>query len=284
MRTARSEHRGEARGRAGAPPEVVWEKTSVLGRACTYGVAREGDCPQAILLLHGWALGRRAYRGAVQSLAALGRTVYAPCLPGFGGTAAFHGNASFARYGGWLAEFLEVVGAPEPVVAVGHSFGGAVAIKLAHDHPGRVARLVLVSSVGAPAWVSSNGRARSMAERPLWDWGYSLPADLVPAAVRVVPQMTADLLGNLLRDPRSVWSSATLARAADLRPELAELRRRGLPVLALSGDDDRVVTRSSFDQLCAVLGTEGVIVDGAHSWMLVRPEELAARVAGVIAG
>ena len=52
----------------------------------------------------------------------------------------------------WLDDFLRAVGVEEKVVVVGHSFGGGVAMRFAHDYPERVRSLVLVNSIGGSAW------------------------------------------------------------------------------------------------------------------------------------
>ncbi len=54
-----------------------------------YGVAGEGP---PVLFLHGWALNHRSYRHALRRLARSGVTVYAPSMPGFGGTAELPGR------------------------------------------------------------------------------------------------------------------------------------------------------------------------------------------------
>ena len=156
---------------------------------------------------------------------------------------------------------------------VGHSFGGGVAIKLAHDMPSRVRSLVLVNSIGGSAWRS--GRTlRSISERPLWDWGLHFPSDVWPVrqATRVVPVMVEDLLPNLVRNPRAIVRVANLARRADLRAELERLRDRGLPITILWGTRDGIIPRESFEALCVASGVEGTVVEGSHSWLLADPE------------
>ena len=102
-----------------------------------------------VLFLHGWGLGHRAYRRALRRLTARGCRVYAPAMPGFGGTADLPPRErSVAGYADWVADFLAEVGVDEPAFVLGHSFGGGVAIRLAHDHPELVRYLVLLNSVG----------------------------------------------------------------------------------------------------------------------------------------
>jgi pimeloyl-ACP methyl ester carboxylesterase len=260
-----------------------WKRTTVDGRTALYGVAGEG---LPVLFLHGWALGQHSYKRALKRLVQLGCRVYAPALPGFGGTPELpRRQFSFAGYAEWVDGFLEAVGVGEPVFLVGHSFGGGVAIKLAHDYPARVRYLVLVNSVGGSAWRSAGSTVRSMAERPLWDWGVHFPSDIfpLPQVTRVLPVLLEDALPNLVRNPRALWKVAQLARQADLTPELEALKRRRLPVVVLWGDKDQIIPRASFDALCAAIGSDGEIVSGNHSWLLADPDAFAEVMTNAVA-
>jgi pimeloyl-ACP methyl ester carboxylesterase len=246
----------------------------VEGRPAIYGTAGPED-GLPLLFVHGWALGHHAYKRSLKRLAKMGVRVIAPALPGFGGTADLpRDQFSLGGFASWLRRFLDELRLDEPAVVVGHSFGGGAAIMLAHDHPDCVRSLVLVNSIGGSAWKSSGRGVRSMADRPLWDWGLHFPSDIlpVPQITRVLPVVLEDLVPNLLRNPRAVWKVGQLARRADLTPELEELKQRGLPVVVLWGADDHIIPRESFDALCAAIGAEGEVVEGNHSWLLADPD------------
>jgi len=266
----------------GDSDRLVWLRTTVDNRSTLYGVAGEG---LPVLFLHGWGLGQHSYKRALRRLVQLGCKVYAPALPGFGGTGDLASRAfSFAGYAAWVDAFLAAVGVDEPVFLVGHSFGGGVAIKLAHDFPDRVRTLVLVNSVGGSTWTSAGSTVRSMAERPLWDWGLHFPSDIlpIPQLRRVIPVMLEDALPNALRNPLALWKVAQLARKADLTEELEALKARGLPVVVLWGDKDQIIPRASFDALCTAIGSEGEIVHGTHSWLLADPESFGEVMTNVV--
>ena len=86
-----------------------------------------------------------------------------------------------------------------------------------------------------------------MAERPLWDWGLHFPSDIFPIrqATRVHPGHPRGRLPNLVRNPRAIVQGANLARRADLRAELEELKRRGVPVTVIWGDRDGIIPKES---------------------------------------
>ena len=266
---------------------LAWQKVIAEGGTYLYGEAGEGP---PLLFLHGWGLGYRAYRRSLQRLADQGAHVIAPALPGFGGNPALPAEeVSFAGYAAWVVRFLDTLDVAEPVAVVGHSFGGGVGIRFAHEHPDRVRSLVLVNSVGGSAWSHHDSGLRSLAERPIWDWGIHLPLDLLPVRqlTRVVPVILEDMVPNLMRDPMSLWRVGGLARQADLTAELEGLRASGLPIVVLWGRADRVLPRASMESLCAAAGIDPdrvVTVAGKHTWLLADPRafgEVMTNVAGL---
>ena len=104
-----------------------------------------GTGPASVVCLHGWG---RTHRDAIRVLALDGAAPIdgiALDLPGFGASpppAAPFSSVDFARA---LLPVFE--GLPGPVVVMGHSHGGRVAVALADLRPDLVAGLVLV---GAP--------------------------------------------------------------------------------------------------------------------------------------
>jgi pimeloyl-ACP methyl ester carboxylesterase len=260
---------------APATDHLQWCQTTVDGRVASYGVAGDG---LPVVFLHGWALGQHAYRRALKRLVRLGCQVFAPALPGFGGTAGLPDTEfSFAGYARWVDGFLGAVGVEGPVMCIGHSFGGGVAIALAHDFPRRVRSLVLVNSVGGSTWTAGR-TVRSMAERPLWDWGLHFPGDVLPLpqVTRVLPVILQEAVPNVVRNPGAVWKVAQLARRADLTPELEDIRALRIPVAVVWGDKDQIIPRASFEALCHAVGAEGAVVAGNHSWLLADPDAFGA--------
>ncbi len=250
---------------------VVDKRTFVQDRPAGYSTAGEG---MPVVLLHGWALAQHTYRGVIEAVAAQGCRVIAPAMPGFGGTPDLPSDQfSIRGYAQWVADLLDALDIEEPAVVLGHSFGGGVAVRFAHDHRHRVRSLVLVNSVGGSSWRSGQ-TLRSIAERPLWDWGLHFPADVWPIrqATRVLPVVVEDFLPNLVRNPRALVRVANLARRADLRAELEALRNSGLSISIIWGTRDGIIPRESFEALCVASGVTGTVVEGSHSWLLADPK------------
>lgn len=261
--------------RAESNGHLTWTSTRVDGRRAVYGVGGHG---LPVLFLHGWALGNRAYKRALKRLIRLGCRVYAPALPGFGGTESLPAaHSSIEDYAGWTDAFLDAMGVDEPVLVAGHSMGGAVGTRLAADFADRVAHLVLINSIGAAVWTDGPDGRRLLAERPLWHWAASFTRELV-ASERTLPTLRAiaeDCLPNLVLNPGGVWRAAAMARRADLVATLDGVRAAGVPVTVVSSEGDLIVPRASFEELCRRLGVRGRLVPGRHSWLLASPELFA---------
>lgn len=259
-----------------------WHRTTLDGRVAAYGEAGSGP---PVVFLHGWGLTARSYAKSLPPLAAQGARVIAPALPGFGRSDELPGRYTFERLAHWLHELLDHVGVEEPAALIGHSFGGGVATATAWYHPHRARALVLVNSVGGSVWRSRGGDHQLLADRPLWDWGLHLPNEFRRRAYRrVLPVVARDLVGNALSNPGAVLRAAHLARTADLRDELRELAKRGLPVSILWGTEDRVVPEATFIAMCEATGAEGAIVDQAgHSWLLADPDGFTELVTNSLA-
>lgn len=264
---------------------LTFAETRVQGRATRYGEAGEGT---PFIFLHGWGLRDTTYKRAMARLAASGVRVLTPSLPGFGGTAALPDeDFSLDGYARWVADFAAAMGVTGEFYLGGHSFGGGVAIKVAHDHGQRCRLLVLVNSIGGAVWRSGDHPdvpEQFLSERPAWDWGVRFPGDIAgkPGLLRAGRVIVQDAARNLLRDPVGFWRVGALARHANLLGELEELKRRQLPVVVLWGDEDRIIPTASLNAIVDAVGTEPVVVEGNHSWLLVDPDRFGDIMTNVV--
>ena len=235
---------------------------------------RCGDMP--VLFLHGWAVGPHSYGAPLAQLRAFGCDVFAPAQPGFGGTPSLGGeDCSFSGYARWAAGYLDAVGVDRPVTVVGHSFGGGVAIQLAHDQRERVASVVLCNAVGGFPWAAPG--PTTVAERPWWQWGRVIGADLLaaPSAIRVLPALLGEAVPNLVSNPLAMWRVGEFVRKAHLLEEIAALGEAGVPVTLVWSDRDRLVPHAGFSALCRAACVDGEVVPGGHSWLIAEPRRFA---------
>jgi 4,5:9,10-diseco-3-hydroxy-5,9,17-trioxoandrosta-1(10),2-diene-4-oate hydrolase len=101
-----------------------------------------------LLLVHGHEQSATSWRWVIPELART-RRVLALSLPGCGESGpAAEGHAPGADLVPFVAAFLSAIGAEDPLDLVGHSAGGAIALRLALADPARIRTLTLVDSAG----------------------------------------------------------------------------------------------------------------------------------------
>ena len=115
----------------------------VPGGRLRYLAAGEGE---PVLLVHGLG-GEAANWLALAPLLLPGRRLLVPELPGHGGSSPLPAAPSLNAYADPLASLLEHEGAT-PAAIVGHSLGGAIALRLAIRRPETVRAIVLAGAAG----------------------------------------------------------------------------------------------------------------------------------------
>ena len=199
---------------------------------------RVGDGPPAVLL-HGYVGdGPTTWR---RQLDDLGRdhTLIAWDAPGAGRSSDPPEMFGMAGYADCLAGFIAELGLERPDL-VGLSFGGALAIELAHRHPTTARRLVLVSAYAGwagslPADVVQQrlGQALVLADLPPDEFVDTLLPTMFAAGTS---QESIDAFGASMRAFHPVgFRAMARASAEDLRDALPGL---GLPTLLVCGEHD----------------------------------------------
>jgi pimeloyl-ACP methyl ester carboxylesterase len=177
-------------------------------------------------------------------------------------------------------DLVEVIdGAPDasaPQLLVGHSYGGNVALAMAHRHPDRVAGVVVYETPLSwlPWWPDTTAGANATA------WKHD-PAD---AAERFMRRLIGDDRWERLPE---ATRQARRAEGPALVGELIELRTgqpwsAGMitaPVLAMRGEHAQDHHRRSTLTLQEYFGCEAVTIPGArHFGPNTHPDEVAAVV------
>ncbi|MDQ8033707.1 MAG: alpha/beta fold hydrolase [Bordetella sp.] len=180
-----------------------------------------------------------------------------------------------------LTEFVDqALPAAGPLVLLGESFSGPIAVTLAARHPTRVAGLVLCCTF------LRNPRALAA---PLMRLAARLPLPAPPAFVAA-----RALLGDAQTPALRAALKAALAEvpAAVLRARLGEVarvdvsaaaRRVAVPTLYLRATRDRLVRATAADEVrAAIPGAAVVDVDGPHCLLQAAPQATASAVAGFV--
>jgi pimeloyl-ACP methyl ester carboxylesterase len=122
--------------------EIQGKNIKVDGRDVHYYTAGRGE---PLIVIHGGGGDARTWRDNIIELAEK-YTVYAPDLPGYGGSQALDGNYYIPELSRFLGSFASNLGL-EKFHLVGHSLGGGVALDYALKSPQKIKKLVLVSSL-----------------------------------------------------------------------------------------------------------------------------------------
>ncbi len=210
----------------------------------------------ALVLLHGFGASTFSWREVIQPLAAA-HTVIAYDRPAFGLTSRpLPGDWSdlnpytIDAQADLLAALFDAKGIDQAVL-VGNSAGGTVAVYTALKYPQRVQALILVdaaiySGSGIPDWIkpvlgTPQGRwFGSLLVRQIQNRGM----DLLQVAWHNPGKITEAIIQGY-RKPlrmanwdRALWELTLAQQPSRLASRLAELN---LPVLVVTGDDDRIV-------------------------------------------
>lgn len=262
--------------------------TTVLhGRCWRYAVSDNEPPPGGTeqvwaLDLHGYLAGGGMYwREGARLAEALGWKVIVPSLPGFGGSDPLRWEElSLRAMADGLASLLDHLGVGR-VVILGHSMGGAVAVRFATDHPERTLGVIYRDGAATPSWKQRRGLPVVVLSPVAPDLGALL--DLLGAAVLDLPDLAfgrlranvRSLLPDARRNLRSVGQTiptGAMLFACDLRAEVAALAHEPrIPVLAVWGRFDRLAPPVTAHEFAELADAPVVWVAGGHSWMLARP-------------
>lgn len=108
---------------------------------------KAADFKSAILILHGWGSSSKNWGRVKEILESRGYKVFIPDLPGFGEAPRPQQPWAIDDYVEWLGKFSEKENISR-FFLLGHSFGGAVAVKFSLKYPQKIEKLFLVASSG----------------------------------------------------------------------------------------------------------------------------------------
>lgn len=212
----------------------------VGGRRIRYLERGEGGEP--MILIHGFGGDLNNWLFNHAALAAH-RAVYALDLPGHGESAKDVGDGSLDMLADTVTGFMDVLGIASAHV-VGHSMGGAVALRIADRLPTRVRSLVLIGSAGLgedinAAYIDGFVAARERrAMKPLL-------AELFVDTGLVTRQLVDDMLKYKRLegvDAALAALAATLFRDGRQQTVMSDVPARlGKPVLVIWGEADRII-------------------------------------------
>jgi pimeloyl-ACP methyl ester carboxylesterase len=279
-----------------------------LGRFVQAGGTRlhivERGTGPALVLIHGLGAQLRNFTYALVEHLAADFHVICVDRPGCGYSARpSQVPATLPGQAETIAKLVQSLGLERPII-VGHSYGGAVALALALNHPGSVGGLALIAPLthvqkAAPA-VFRDLVIPSMFLRKLMAWTIAIPASMfasakvLPAVFRPdpVPADFGTAAGGLLAlRPGQFFAASTdlLNVNRDLWAMVERYPTIRVPAAVLFGRDDEILSYADhgISLQSKIEGLTLSLVDGGHMLPLVAARETArwiAEFAGRIQG
>ena len=233
---------------------------------------RMGQGEPVFVLLHGFGASLFSWHAVMEPLSHYG-TVIAYDRPAFGlterpmkwiGQNPYGPEANVALLFGLLEHFNV-----RKAILVGNSAGGTVSMQFALQYPERVQALILVDPAvyesGGPDWVRILGKTPEMQH-------------LGPLFVRSIQKSGLDLIRTAWHDPskitqetwdgytqplradnwdRALWNFTMASYDTGLTQHLKDFT---IPILLLTGDDDRIVLTANSVKLAGELPNEQLVV------------------------
>jgi pimeloyl-ACP methyl ester carboxylesterase len=228
--------------------EGVWIRYDVIGAG------------PAVVLVHGWLSSSRIWEQLAGRLAQR-FTVYTLDLSGFGESDKPLSGYGIRNGSRLLYAFCAHFGLTHANV-IGHDFGGAMAVKLAADHPDVVGRLVVIA---APA-------DEDQIDLPTMLWLVTVPV--------VGPIFYA--LGRVARPVRRLWMRPFVADSDDLTEEMVDDAGRSTPaaVSKTLSISRREISRGRLARQARIIKIPLLVVAGEED-QIVDPQSVGAWAGGV---
>ncbi|MGA1342076.1 MAG: alpha/beta fold hydrolase [Hyphomonas sp.] len=219
-------------------------------------VIEQGSAGPVVLMIHGASANAREFTWTLAPRLEMQMRILMADRPGHGHSDRFEGAEELGAQARQMAGVLDALAPGERAVIVGHSFGGAVALRLALDRPDLVSGLVLLAPVthdwgsGGTAWYNT------LAAPPVLGTAFSQLLPIVgPAQVKggissvfkpvpAPPGYFENSGISLLFRPQNFRANArdVTALQQELGAQSARYGEIRVPVIVFSGSQDTVIS------------------------------------------
>ena len=267
---------------------------AVSDNADAHGPDGPGSPPIWAVNIHGYFAGGGMYwRESARLAEQLGWRVINPSLPGFGGSDPLEWqDISMESLATQVMAIVHKVEAG-PVVLLGHSMGGAVAVQFAHDHPRRTIGVIYRDGVSTPAWKERSGLIPAVLSpilpdvAPMVDMIAAVLFDLPDLAIGRMYSTVRAVLPDMRQNIRTVAQTlpvGSMLMAVDQRSQVRHLVAQEIPILNEWGCFDRITPGRTAVEFASIARSPIVWVPGGHSWMLARPQGQADILTHLVRG
>jgi len=231
---------------------------------------------KTVLLLHGWGDSAAGLAGLQQALAKKYKVI-ALDLPGFGGTQAPGGVWGLDDYAYFVDHFLTKIEAARPRAIIGHSNGGAIAIRgMARGLLG-ADKLVLLASAG----IRGEYKGRTKALRLLTKAGKALTTPLPKSVKQRLRKKVYQAVGSDMLVAEHLQETFKKIITDDVREDAARL---SLPTLLVYGGQDEVTPIKHANLLNDAIKTSKleILTNAGHFVHLDEPDKVVQLIEGFL--
>lgn len=223
---------------------------------------------RVVILLHGWG-DTSAGLKTVAAYLEKNYEVISLDLPGFGGTQSPPQPWGLDQYAGFIRAFLDKISVQKVYAFIGHSNGGAMAIRGLADGTLQADKLVLLASAG----IRNEYKGRNRTLRILTKAGKLVTRPLPGAVRQKLRRQVYQTVGSDMLVAEHLQETFKRIVTDDVRPDAAQLSQ---PVLLIYGEDDTqtpVWYGQQYHELMTASTLE-ILPGAGHFVYLDRPEDV----------
>lgn len=239
-----------------------------------YEVKGEG---KPVLLLHGWADSAAGLSGLQKALSETHKVI-ALDLPGFGTTQTPKEVWGLSNYAQFVGHFLDKIGVKNVAVIIGHSNGGAIAIRGLSEGALQADKVVLLASAG----IRGVYKGRIKALRVVTKIGKALSSPLPKSVKRRLRAKVYKTVGSDMLVAEHLQETFKKVVTDDVREDAAKLLQPALLIYGETDEQAPVWYGEAYHQLIRTSTLE-VLPGAGHFVHLDRPDEVHKAVKEFIA-
>jgi len=231
---------------------------------------------RVVVLLHGWG-DSAAGLSALQKELATKYKVYAIDLPGFGATQVPVTTWGLDDYAQFIAHFLQKVGVKNVAAVVGHSNGGAVAIRGTASGTLKPEKLVLLSSAG----IRAHGGLKKLGFKALAKGGKAATVWMPSSQRETLRKKLYKSAGSDMLIVPALQETFKKTVAQDVQADAAKL---SLPTLLIYGEQDTATPVWYGERYHELMGSSTLEVLGGagHFVHMDRQAEVVKAIEGFL--
>jgi pyruvate dehydrogenase E2 component (dihydrolipoamide acetyltransferase) len=237
----------------------------------TLRFAKRGEGAEVVMLIHGFGGDLDTWLFNIDTLAAKA-PVYALDLPGHGQSTKTLADPSGEGLVHVLETFMDTLGIAKAHL-VGHSMGGALALRMARDHPGRVASLSLIGSAGLGPEIDSayiDGFVAATSRRELKPVLERLFADPTLVSRQLVDEVLKYKRLDGVTEALRALAAAQFPGGQQRDLLASAVTVGGPPVLVIWGKEDHIIPAAHAAALAGRAHIE-ILADAGHMVHMEQP-------------